>query len=85
MRDASFALPSLRPWPHVKRSIFVPNVLIVKARFGTRVDQRVVNISCDVEVTIDRAIAEFDLQNMEPFAVPNRRERGRFDRHALDM
>ena len=59
----------------MERPIFVPDVLVVESRFRTRVEERVVNIRRDVEITVDGAVAEFDFKRAEPFAVAHRRER----------
>ena len=78
-------MPSLRAWPHVKRLIFAPDVLVVEPRFGTSVYERFVDVWAHIEIAIDRAVAEFDFKNVQPFAVADRGERGRFNGHALEM
>ena len=63
----------------------MPDVLIVKARFGTRVCQRFVDVWGDIEIAIDRAVAKFDFESPEPFAVTDRGEGGRLNRRAPDV
>src|SRR5436305_209840 len=43
------------------------------------------NRGFDVEVAIDRPIAEFDLKSVETFAVADRRDRSRFHSFAFDV
>src|ERR1700736_1140111 len=48
-----------------------------------RAEQRLVNLRRDVEIAINRAVAKFDLERAEPFAIADRREGRGFDRDAL--
>jgi hypothetical protein len=65
-------------------SILAPDIFVIKARSRRRFHERFVNGTRDVEIPVDRAIPELDLEGVKPFAVADRGERFRFDRDALD-
>ena len=52
----------------MKGPISAPNVVVVESRFGLRIQQRFVDGGRDIQVTINRAITEFDLERAEVFA-----------------
>src|SRR4051812_32858648 len=68
----------------MKRSISMPDVLIVEARFRGRVQQVVVNRRFDFEIPVNGAVPEFDFEGAKFPAVSDRGERGGFDRNPLD-
>jgi hypothetical protein len=69
----------------VKRPIFPPNIRVVIARFRRRDHEVVINFRGDVEVAIDRAVNEFDFQNMQPLAVTDGGESGGSNALALEV
>ena len=70
--------------PHVERTIFVPDILVVEARFRICIEQGFVNIGRNIEIAINGPIPEFDFQRPKPLAVSHSGERRRFDRNALN-
>lgn len=63
------------PGPYVQPSIFSPNIFVVEARLRGCTHERFVNRRGDLQVAIDRAVSEFDLESTQPFAVTDCRER----------
>jgi len=77
--------PSFWPAPDMERPIFPADVRVVKDGFRRRDHEVAINVRGDIEIAIDRAVNEFDFQNMEPVAVTDGSESGGSKGLPLDM
>ena len=56
------------------------DILVIKPAFRTGRDEALVKRCGHAFVTINRAVHKFDLQNVKPFAITDRRQARRIDR-----
>jgi hypothetical protein len=68
----------------MKRSKFMPDILVVEACFRWGLKQRIINGRLDFQVSVDRSVPKFDFERAQPFAVADRGERRRFNWNASD-
>jgi hypothetical protein len=66
--------------PNQNRAIVSLDIRIVKARLRFRRHQVAINRGRHIAIAIDRAVYEFDFENVTTFTVPNFCDRGRFNR-----
>lgn len=69
----------------MQRAIFPANIDVVKACFGRRDHEVVINRRVDAEIAVDRPVSEFDLQSTQTFAVTDGSECRGLNNFALDV
>ena len=75
----------LLPRPNQNRTIVFPDIGIVEARFRLRRHQIAMDRQRDIEIAVNCAVNEFDLENVTAFAVANLCDRARLDLFARNM